>query len=832
MRAIFSTSSLVLSATLLLLGGCAPDGAIHAHADSPAGKQTSHRAAEQVLVAPPSVASFDGHRANYTVSQLNGTLTVTSAATGYAAVLAADTQRLQFSDGTLALDLEGKAGQLYRVYQAAFDRKPDSAGLAYWIGAADRGASMDAIASGFAGSAEFTALYGTQPTNDALLRLLYAHVLHREPDPAGLDYWRKAMDSGAVDVRQALLAFSESAENRQQVLPAIKDGIWLPSGQTLSVVLDGASAAATGQIVQVLIKGVPATGVGVTVDGKTVSASVIDGRVFFQLPESVTGSVVAHITASGQTASVSLTVSPTVLPAAPQAYLTSTLGILDSELAALQSNASDAAVIAAIRTELAKQMTAVASSTDAALRPLALAVAANTSVAAPLLISKTSSRQFTLAACNALADAYPATFSRAILSAGVVAAAFTAPPPANLFLGAAGLALMYKNVRTARDTVGKIVTECLTPFDLSLTRTGTANGAVRMRRANASAMLGAGSFVFNHNKPQAFLISETGTISDAIRDDLAVLSKRLAGLLAAVNKVTGIAGVDFSSQVSSFSAFTRVQQRSGQPSDYVLGTPSDARIAGTATASTVLSLNFQFKAGQMPAIATPFTFNLLRAADKSVAGSFSATLLPVMLPLAESQTIIAPLSRPVTAYMKATGADRFEIVRKPTRGTLQLRLTEGQFIYTSNGSGDDEFTFRAINDGGASNEATVTIKTNFLDALKAAAVGKWAVVMVDRLLGGAVTGEYTMTLRADGTGTNHYDFGDYPITWNVVFGSEGYYYLFDSTMPQQCCPFERTYMVEPLGYPITSFGMYDFYLPEYYVRNPNAIARRYTKLSQ
>jgi hypothetical protein len=33
----------------------------------------------------------------------------------------------------VALDVDGAAGQAYRLYQAAFDRAPDKNGLGYWI---------------------------------------------------------------------------------------------------------------------------------------------------------------------------------------------------------------------------------------------------------------------------------------------------------------------------------------------------------------------------------------------------------------------------------------------------------------------------------------------------------------------------------------------------------------------------------------------------------------------------------------------------------------------------------------------------------------------------
>src|ERR1700730_43745 len=36
-----------------------------------------------------------------------------------------DVERLQFSDGVVAFDIQGNAGNAYRLYQAAFDRTPD-----------------------------------------------------------------------------------------------------------------------------------------------------------------------------------------------------------------------------------------------------------------------------------------------------------------------------------------------------------------------------------------------------------------------------------------------------------------------------------------------------------------------------------------------------------------------------------------------------------------------------------------------------------------------------------------------------------------------------------
>jgi hypothetical protein len=132
-------------------------------------------------------------------------------------------ERVQFADKTMALDIDGVAGQAYRLYQAAFDRMPDSAGLGYWIAAMDKGASLSSVASSFVHSAEFTALFGTAPTHDALVTGFYHNVLHREPEQAGKDYWVHVLDGGA-DAAAVLASFSESPENQAALVSIIGNG--------------------------------------------------------------------------------------------------------------------------------------------------------------------------------------------------------------------------------------------------------------------------------------------------------------------------------------------------------------------------------------------------------------------------------------------------------------------------------------------------------------------------------------------------------------------------------------------------------------------------------
>jgi hypothetical protein len=125
----------------------------------------------------------------------------------------------------LALDINGIAGQAYRIYQAAFNRTPDNDGLKYWIGIMDSGVSLSTVSSGFIGSAEFQKLYGTNPTNELFVNKLYDNVLHRTPDTGGYNYWVGLLNSGGIDKISTLVNFSESNENQVGVIGVIQNGI-------------------------------------------------------------------------------------------------------------------------------------------------------------------------------------------------------------------------------------------------------------------------------------------------------------------------------------------------------------------------------------------------------------------------------------------------------------------------------------------------------------------------------------------------------------------------------------------------------------------------------
>jgi hypothetical protein len=136
---------------------------------------------------------------------------------------------LQFDNQTVAIGVGAgqNPGEVYRLYQAAFNRTPEQAGLLYWIKLLDSGAAITSVANAFINSAEFVKAYGNNLSNSALVNALYSNVLHRAPDAAGANYWLSILEKSTSPNSRAelLVNFSESAENISNVAALIANGI-------------------------------------------------------------------------------------------------------------------------------------------------------------------------------------------------------------------------------------------------------------------------------------------------------------------------------------------------------------------------------------------------------------------------------------------------------------------------------------------------------------------------------------------------------------------------------------------------------------------------------
>ena len=173
------------------------------------------------------IAMFRGVKNDYTATK-NGDTIIVTAKDGSSVDTLVNMERVTFSDGILAFDTDGIAGQAYRLYQAAFDRKPDAEGLGYWIRQLESGKTIQWATDHFVRSDEFARLYGDSQTVDNIKysELLYRNTLGRQYEQAGLDYWVGQLEKGAVTRDSMLEAFSDSLENKSNVAHAISDGIW------------------------------------------------------------------------------------------------------------------------------------------------------------------------------------------------------------------------------------------------------------------------------------------------------------------------------------------------------------------------------------------------------------------------------------------------------------------------------------------------------------------------------------------------------------------------------------------------------------------------------
>jgi len=208
--------------SVAMMSGCGGDGEISSSQRLLSGAFTNTTVNAASANETISVA---GYRSDYGITMENGVLTVVDKVGGNGTRTYTGTKLLKFYDRHITFDETGVGGQAFRLYQAAFDRKPDADGLGFWIDALENGNSIQSVASGFAGSEEFKRLYGANPTNFDLLTRFYQNVLHRTPDQDGFDWWLDALNKGIATPIQTLIDFSESAENRRNTGSALKAGV-------------------------------------------------------------------------------------------------------------------------------------------------------------------------------------------------------------------------------------------------------------------------------------------------------------------------------------------------------------------------------------------------------------------------------------------------------------------------------------------------------------------------------------------------------------------------------------------------------------------------------
>jgi hypothetical protein len=170
---------------------------------------------------------YQASSALYSLQVTNSGLTISSRA-GSEVDRLTGVERIKFLDKSFAFDIDGNAGQAYRIYKAAFNRDPmagDTKGLGFWISQIDDGMDLLEVSARFVDSNEFKTLYGNNPSNEQFLTTLYQNVLGRQPDASGFNWWLNQLNTEEKTKAKVLADFAEIDENQAGVIGLIGNGI-------------------------------------------------------------------------------------------------------------------------------------------------------------------------------------------------------------------------------------------------------------------------------------------------------------------------------------------------------------------------------------------------------------------------------------------------------------------------------------------------------------------------------------------------------------------------------------------------------------------------------
>lgn len=139
---------------------------------------------------------------DWTTSIVNNRLVITSTTTAGNTVNASNVDFISFTGATgsqYSIVVSGTVAEAntMRLYQGLLDRSADQGGAEYWQAQVRAGASPDNLANAFMSSAEYIRDYGTQ-TNTQFVAQIYENTFGRTPDAAGLAYWLGTLQNGAT----------------------------------------------------------------------------------------------------------------------------------------------------------------------------------------------------------------------------------------------------------------------------------------------------------------------------------------------------------------------------------------------------------------------------------------------------------------------------------------------------------------------------------------------------------------------------------------------------------------------------------------------------------
>ncbi|MCA1854385.1 DUF4214 domain-containing protein [Massilia oculi] len=107
--------------------------------------------------------------------------------------------------------------EVQSLYVAYFSRPADPGGLAFWNRyLQDRPDAIQDIARAFASSAEYRSVYGGLD-NRAMIAEIYDNLFGRAAEGAGIDFWARALDTGALGIDNVVLGIAAGAQDADRV---------------------------------------------------------------------------------------------------------------------------------------------------------------------------------------------------------------------------------------------------------------------------------------------------------------------------------------------------------------------------------------------------------------------------------------------------------------------------------------------------------------------------------------------------------------------------------------------------------------------------------------
>lgn len=165
-------------------------------------------------------AVFAGAQADYDIATSDAHIVVTSKAGDVAYLVNAET--LRFADGSISVQHAQSLSTIAALYADVLDRQGDVAGLEFWVASARQGASLGQVALGLIDSAEGRT---QQETFNGVaahdVEILYQAIFSRHSEAAGLAYWVDRMAEG-MSLAEVAEQFVRSDEAGTHALSAVQ----------------------------------------------------------------------------------------------------------------------------------------------------------------------------------------------------------------------------------------------------------------------------------------------------------------------------------------------------------------------------------------------------------------------------------------------------------------------------------------------------------------------------------------------------------------------------------------------------------------------------------